>query len=559
MLTVILYFFLCALISYGIGVWLCHWLKLEDITIVITIFLGLIGIQCLSAVWSFFGGLSWLWTVFMMLLSLSAYVAYFSEIKTQMRLLRFSLSRKRIPVLLVTLATISLAFVASGKPYFIDNESYYIQTINWLDQYGLVKGVSNVHLFLSQHSGFHILQSALNLDFFYGRFNDLAAFYLLLGFGWSLTSFKGESQILAHYRRFYVVIFSLGYLFSSAPSPDLPVYVLSYIVIYYFLKLWEQYEQRWFWFMMLCIMQIALIKVISVLLIILPMVLLLKWKSIRSVLNAKLIFVAALFTGLYLGKSFIINGMPLYPLTSWTPFNVSWQLPQELAELYTQLTFSQSFGVHYKYLDQYDFWQRLGLWWSYPGMEGVFNKVTAVFLGLQLVSLFLPKIPKSIKAVLLVCLLQSVVLFATSPQFRFFANLLFPTAVLLVVFIIPQVKKLHLAATFVVLGVGFSLAVFDDVKNELTDNELMKSVETSATHWIFPLKNSRKDVNYKLIQRPDFYHYSIEDGDFIFSTYDAPIPAVQNALLEWITTDYQLQPKMIGTEIKEGFKSSPVD
>lgn len=69
----------------------------------------------------------------------------------------------------------------------IDNESYYIQTIKWLDKYGLVKGLANLHVYLAQQSGFHILEAALNFDSVYDRFNDLSAFYLLIGVVWRVT------------------------------------------------------------------------------------------------------------------------------------------------------------------------------------------------------------------------------------------------------------------------------------------------------------------------------------------------------------------------------------
>ncbi len=240
MLLVLFYFFICATLSYGMGMWFSRVLKFRNCDIVQTLFLGLVAIQVLSAIWSFFAGLSMVWSCFLSLFSVMGYVVFWKDVLCGVKILGRQLSRKRNSTTLFFTMVIAVAFISSGPSYFIDNESYYIQTISWLDQYGLVKGVSNVHLFLSQHSGFHILQSALNFNYFYDRFNDLSGLYLLLGFAWSLKSDPADSTLLRNYRKLYPVLFILGILFASAPSPDLPVYVLSYIVVYYFLTLWEE-------------------------------------------------------------------------------------------------------------------------------------------------------------------------------------------------------------------------------------------------------------------------------------------------------------------------------
>jgi hypothetical protein len=538
-----------------------------------TIFLGLLGIQVIAAVWSFFYGLSQVWTLCLCLFSFSAYVFHFRSIQdkavtsfytildknTGKSSLRSTLSRKRVNLSLFLTAAVGIAYVASGAPYFIDNESYYIQTIKWLDEYGLVKGLSNLHLFLSQQSGFHILQSALNFDFFYDRFNDLSGFYLLVGFGWSLQSNLQDSPILKGYRQLYAVLFILGYLFSTVPSPDLPVYVISYIVVYYFLQSWEVYKEAYVVLISLLIMQVAFIKVTATLLALLPLILMFKERSLSLIWRVKTLGIGILFIGLYVSKSYVINGLPFYPLTTWSPIEVSWQLPQELAVLYKELTFSQSFGVYYQYLDQYDLWQRLGLWWNYKGIEGFFNKATAVLLSIQLILMFLSRVPQSFKVVLGVSLLQSTFLLATSPQFRFFVNLLFPAAALIWLLFVPQSRKLGGLIAVLCLIAGFAITVQTDLKNMLTDNALMKSSAISNSHWVVPLENSKKKVAYKRVEKESFYHYSLEDGNFLFSTYDVPIPAVQEALLEWVAYEYRYEPQMLDEDLSDGFKSVPVD
>jgi len=93
-----------------------------------------------------------------------------------------ALKNLKVPLQLF-LGAITILIIAqcSTAPYVIDNESYYIQTIKWLNEYGYVKGLANLHIFFGQTSGWHIAQSAFNLSFLYPNFNDLSGFCLLLG------------------------------------------------------------------------------------------------------------------------------------------------------------------------------------------------------------------------------------------------------------------------------------------------------------------------------------------------------------------------------------------
>jgi len=76
----------------------------------------------------------------------------------------------------------------SQSPLLIDNETYYIQTIKWLNEYGFVKGLANLHVFLGQTSGWHIAQSVFNFSFLYANFNDLSGYALTLGLVFSFLN-----------------------------------------------------------------------------------------------------------------------------------------------------------------------------------------------------------------------------------------------------------------------------------------------------------------------------------------------------------------------------------
>ena len=67
--------------------------------------------------------------------------------------------------LIMSVITVLIIAQCSTAPFVIDNETYYIQTIKWLNEYGFVRGLANLHISLGQCSGWHILQSAFSFSF----------------------------------------------------------------------------------------------------------------------------------------------------------------------------------------------------------------------------------------------------------------------------------------------------------------------------------------------------------------------------------------------------------
>jgi hypothetical protein len=575
MLLVILYFICCALLSYGIGlmgVWL---LRYEEINWIKTVFLGLVGIQILSATWSFFYGLSLNWTLFLAVLAIAGWISNKKLVVSQLGGALGKLSRKRntqqnpsnsnylrrnrAVAGLFLVVVCAVAYISSGAPYFIDNESYYIQTIKWLDQYGLVKGVSNVHVFLSQQSGFHILQSALNFDFFYDRFNDLSGFYLLLGFAWSLQKDHFDSALLSNYRTLYPVLFVLGFLFTSVPSPDLPVYVLSYVVVYYFLKLWERFSSEQLLFMSLLIMQMALIKVTSVLLILLVIALLFKYRELPRRWWVQFSLMGSVFAVLFLAKNVVVNGLPFFPVSNWTPLHVSWQLPDSVVQFYMDITVAQAYGISYKDVGRYGVVERCISWWNQVGVEGWLNKSVLLVLCVMLIVALLKRTPAAIKIVFLLFFLQSIILFSSSPQFRFFLNLLIPCAVLIMLVLIELKRNQIISIVVISTACGFFISCLTIFTNRLTDNHSMKNSQVAETHFVLPLPNSHKTITPILNERSGFYYYGFETTGNVFPTYNLPIPAVQGRLLYLIENECGVQPQMNTQDLKDGFKSIPAD
>ncbi|NDP26861.1 MAG: hypothetical protein GZ087_05460 [Flavobacterium sp.] len=156
-------------------------LKLKSSGNYIPIFLGIF-IQCLGlSICSFFFKIGL--EVFIANFLIISVLTYWKskEIKENIKEILFDL-RSLSTISKFSLASIFIfsLFKCSQYPFIVDNESYYIQTIKWINEYGFVKGLGNLHIFFGQTSPFHVLQAGFNFNFLTDRSNDINGFLLNL-------------------------------------------------------------------------------------------------------------------------------------------------------------------------------------------------------------------------------------------------------------------------------------------------------------------------------------------------------------------------------------------
>lgn len=101
-----------------------------------------------------------------------------------------------------------------------DQFGYYIPTLTWLKDFGLITGTSNVNWSLSQMSFFHILESGLDetLDYFLRLNVFISLLYLLY-------AFERKAYVLLLFVPFY-------FLFIQSLSPDVSVAFISLIIVH---------------------------------------------------------------------------------------------------------------------------------------------------------------------------------------------------------------------------------------------------------------------------------------------------------------------------------------
>jgi hypothetical protein len=145
-----------------------------------------------------------------------------------------------------------------------DMGAYYLQTLQWMQAYGAVKGLGNLHPALGLGSAWHSLLSMFQLP-------SLPAFYAINGsliltvYVWLTFELKSAfttkeklpnpltklnlilngnkdeketTKFFSNYKQLFIIAYSLvffplGFLYLTAPSPDLPLLAFTPLIFYW--------------------------------------------------------------------------------------------------------------------------------------------------------------------------------------------------------------------------------------------------------------------------------------------------------------------------------------
>lgn len=298
-----------------------------------------------------------------------------------------------------------ILFFGAFAPFILDHFGYYVPSILWLREVGLVKGIANLDLLLGQMSIWHILQAGFShFSDVYLRINavllGIYLFYLL------------EKKNYLH-----LAFFPILFLFVQSPSPDLPVIILSLILLNETLNI-----NRNIGSLFLLSVFIFIIKPTAIWTIILTSLyglFFLKNYSFRWFIMGG--FVLALF----FFKNIWLFGYPIFPVAV-IDLNVDWKphpmLLQDSAKIAIQKTYDMQYS--YEEIQQFTKWDYIKNWLF---LNGIKSKIHITFL-ISLVIFGVFSIRSKQKIILFIyfsILVKSIAVLLFSAQYRFFLEVFF--------------------------------------------------------------------------------------------------------------------------------------
>lgn len=558
MIQILISYFIILYIAVGFGLISKKYIGERGNDLTFQFLIGFFNLLIYTILYSFFGGLNFLYFLSIFFISTFFIIINIGEIRNFLAqevgyYKRFSFDTK-----IAFWFTILLSLLySSSLPSLADNESYYVQTIKWLNEYGLVKGLANLHPFFGQSSGWHLLQAGLNFKFFVSNLNDLNGFLIIIISLFSFKrweTFKRTKNEKDLYISIVLLSFPLLFLFIDSPSPDMPILVIVPLVVYLFIESFEGNNH----INLITILSLLaiLIKVTVAPILVLLLILLIKEKQIKNYFVPLIFSVISL--SCFIAKNIIITGYPLYPLSVGNEFfDLDWKMNGDLQKEYYQLTKMYAWKIFtWEEFEVLDFWDKAKIWINLPRMNGIVNKI--IFVEIVIFP-FVTSSQKFCKWLYLFFILQFLVFYMTSPQYRFFLPILLSMTLLMMahlftkkqIFIKTMMGINLIALLFVGLwGIDFS---------RFSNNKIMTGKQGFRFSQIFEPCSVTQfvELEYKPYKIGNLKFYSPErDSLFFWQTSDGELPCVNKEMIYYYSEHKKHIPQMRGKEIKEGFLSS---
>lgn len=262
------------------------------------------------------------------------YILYTKSTNELLKLFRMLWNRSYIVYILVFFITLAALLWTSLTPQHYDTALYHAQAVRWIEEYGVVPGLGNLHNRFAYNSAFMPLQALFSLKWLFGQslhtLNGFICYILLLYSVITNNLIKGEKLRLSDFLKFSVIIYiCVNRNYISSLSSD----ILAMLGIIYILIKWSEFNEKQAKgetpYCFLCVMcvwmaTVKLSTATGVLLVVYPLILLIqkrKWKKIAAYLCFG--FLIALP---WLIRNVIISGYLIYPYSKADFFNFDWKM-----------------------------------------------------------------------------------------------------------------------------------------------------------------------------------------------------------------------------------------
>lgn len=265
-------------------------------------------------------------------------VLFHNAIKT----LRVHFSNKIfLSLILILMAGVVLLITSSSIRHY-DTFLYHAQSIRWIEEYGIVKGLGNLHNRFAYNSSIFCLQALFSMPYIFGQsMHAINGFCVCLFLIYSIVTLKCLKErrlFVSDFLRLTLVIcinVEEFYRYVSSAGSDTLAILLFFYVLIEFVSLTEKEtvdtaECAYLCIIGVCSITVKLSVAMIVLIVILPLIQLIQKRDWRNI--GIFVLVGFLVILPYLLRNIIISGYLVYPYEGIDLFNVDWKmLPYTLA------------------------------------------------------------------------------------------------------------------------------------------------------------------------------------------------------------------------------------
>lgn len=246
-------------------------------------------------------------------------------------------SEERIkPEIIIVVAILVLlwAYFSSRGYMHYDSDLYHAQSIRWIEEYGVVPGLGNLHERFAYNSSFFALSALFSMKFLCGTsMHTMSGFFALVLCITALDitkSWKNKKFLLTDYARVGLIYYLITIMDEVvSPASDYSIMCVIFFIVIKWLDLLEASEKNTAPYALLCVLGVCALTLkltagLIILLVIKPLYHLIKEKKVKDIL-------IYLFTGLIVSipwfvRTVIISGWLLYPFPALDLFEFDWEM-----------------------------------------------------------------------------------------------------------------------------------------------------------------------------------------------------------------------------------------
>lgn len=305
------------------------------------LFCGLAAVTVYAQFFSLFGRIGLAANLLLLLVCLGVLWRNRRELKGMLLEMRDSVrgSRAGRPLVLAFLFFLFVYGTSRGIIHY-DTSLYHAQSIRWLEEYGVVKGLGNLHCRLAYNSASFALSALYSMVFLGGQSYHCAAGWL--AFLLAKVCMEIVEQLRAGRLRVSgfarcMGIYYLVNIFDEmiSPASDYFMVLLAFYIVIRWLDLLEEKNKEIFPYAMLCVMGVFVMTVklsaaLIILLALYPACRLFqekRWKETGIYLALGILTAVPFFV-----RNVLLSGWLVYPFTGIDLFDVAWKIPKGAAD-----------------------------------------------------------------------------------------------------------------------------------------------------------------------------------------------------------------------------------
>lgn len=243
--------------------------------------------------------------------------------------------------IVVILLVCMWAFFTSRGYIHYDSDLYHAQSIRWLEEYGVVPGLGNLHERFAYNSSFFAVSALYSMRFLLGEsMHSMSGFFALVLSISVLDITKSWARkrfVLSDYAR-VGAIYYLTTIMDEVVSPasDYSIMCVIFFIIIKWLDLLQDEEKRIAPYALLCVVGVYALTLkltagLILILLIKPAYLLIKEKRVREIV---LYLCMGLVVAIpWFARTVMISGWLVYPLTALDLFQFDWKMDAAMMEI----------------------------------------------------------------------------------------------------------------------------------------------------------------------------------------------------------------------------------